>query len=155
MPIRVYECDRNEADALKKFLKYDPYDDPKVLPSSSMPKDEKEFKKLPKEEQDRLSAEEAARQEKLKKLREDRLMNIIFWKQEYEVKDGASVGLNRDKVYIYLNAPEDFLAGAEEKLKNEFKSIKRATEEEQEKVAKAISSEKETAATGFGSIFGG
>lgn len=155
MPIRVYECDRNEADALKSFLKYDPYDDSKILPASMMPKDEKEFKKLPKEQQDRLNAEEAIRQEKLKTLRADRLLNIIFWKQEYEIRDGAALGLNRDKIYLYLNAPEEFLTGAEEKLKKEFKSIKRATDDEQDKVAKAISSEKETAATGFGSIFGG
>ncbi|MGI0133481.1 MAG: hypothetical protein ACREBW_00785 [Candidatus Micrarchaeaceae archaeon] len=155
MPIRVYECDRSEADALKRFLKYDPYDDPKVLPPSNMPKDVKELKKLPKEQQDRINAEESARQEKLKKLREDRLLNIIFWKQEYEVRDGAAIGLDREKIYLYLNAPEDFLSGAEEKLTKEFKSIKRATKDEADKVTNAISSEQDTAAAGFGSIFGG
>lgn len=153
MPIRVYECDRSEVESLKKVLKYDPYTDSSVIPPSAM--DDRDLKKLPKEEQERIAKEDSERREKLKKLQEDRLFNIIFVRQEYDLRDGGALGLDRNKSYLYLNAPDQFLDGAEERFNKEFKTVRRADKAAEDKMISFISSEKDTAAAGFGSIFGG
>jgi hypothetical protein len=80
---------------------------------------------------------------------------FIFSRQEYSLRDGGAFGLKNDLSYLYLNANEDFLSGAEERFKKEFKTIKRASKEDEEKVIKIIKDEEEKANTGFGSIFGG
>lgn len=78
---------------------------------------------------------------------------IIFVRQEYSVRDGAGLGLKGD-FYLYLNAADEFLKGAEERFAKEFKTIKRATPEEEKKIIDVIRAEKDKAAEGFGSIFG-
>ena len=153
MPIRVYECEKAEVEQLKKALEYDPYTDPNILPSSKYT--EKDIKGLPKEEQELAKKEEAERAEKLKKLREDKLLNIIFWKQDCRLRDAGSIGAGGDKFYLYISAPDDFLDGAEEKFKRDFKTIKRAQKEDEEKFIATITKEEEVANAGFGSIFGG
>lgn len=152
MSIRVYECDKSEADALKKVLEYDPYLDPSRIPKSRY--DEKELKKLSPEEQKAYEEDEAKRKEAMKKLSEDKFANVIFARQDYDLRDGGMFGLDSGKYYLYLSAPDDFLSLAEERFKNEFKSIKRAPKEVEEKVTAKIKEEKDKVNVGLGSIFG-
>jgi hypothetical protein len=78
---------------------------------------------------------------------------IIFVRQEYSLRDGGSLGLKGD-FYLYLNATDEFLKGAEERFAKEFKTIKRAASEDEKKLIDVIKGEKDKAAEGFGSIFG-
>lgn len=152
VPIRVYECAREEVEALKKMLEYDPYTDPNVLPPSKY--SDKDLKAMAKEQREAAEKEESVRAEKLKALRADRLLNIIFWKQDCRLRDAQSVGISGEKSYLYVDAPEDFLNGADEKFAKSFKTIRRASREDEERVINTIKKEEETANAGFGSIFG-
>jgi len=148
----VYECDKSEAEELKKALSYDPYLDSNLIPPAGKDKPA-----------DQLTEEEKkAQEERDKKIAEAHKMlesspkgKYIFARQDYSLRDGSSVGLKGDKSYIYLSAPDDFLKGAEERFKTEFKTVKRASKEEEEKVISVIKDEEERANAGFGSIFGG
>ncbi len=153
MPARVYVCEKSEAEELKKALSYDPYLDPNLIPASVTPKDKKESD-LSEEERKQIAEREEVVAENLKKLHESLQGRIIFARQEYSLRDGASVGLNEGMVYLYLSAPDEFLNGAEERFKTEFKSVKRASKEEETKVIETIKEEEERANSGFGSIFG-
>lgn len=152
MPIRVYECARGEVEALKKALEYDPYTDPTLLPPRKY--DEKDVKKLSKEEQELAKKEDAERAEILKRMREDRLLNIIFYKQDCRLRDAQSIGSSGDRSFLYISAPDDFLNGAEEKFRRDFKTVKRASKEDEERFISTVNKEEETANAGFGSIFG-
>lgn len=143
MPARVYEFDKSEADKLRKELEYDPFTDPNVIPSSS-------GKESPEEAKAREEKVNAA----LAKLKEDEFSNIIFKRQDYSLREGASIGLDQEKIYLYVNANEDFLKGAEGKLKRDFKSFKRAEDADEKKLIELIKEEQEKANAGFGAIFG-
>jgi hypothetical protein len=151
LPARVYECDRSEVEELKKTLAYDPYLDPNVVPPS--PK-EKPSDKMTDEEKKEMAEKDKRLSETLKKLSESLKGKIIFSRQEYSLRDGATLGLKENLSYLYLNAPDEFLKGAEERFRTEFKTIKRAGKEEEAKVIQAIKDEEEKANVGFGSIFG-
>jgi hypothetical protein len=150
LPARVYECNKSEVEELKKVLSYDPYLDNSLIPPSSKA-DEKNMTPEQKAEAEQKAKEV---EETRKKIAESPKGKIIFTRQEYSLREGASLGLKDDITYLYLNAPDDFLTGAEERFKTEFKTIKPASKEEQEKVIAAIKEEEEKANTGFGSIFG-
>jgi hypothetical protein len=92
--------------------------------------------------------------ESVRKLREDKEANLIFARQDYQLRDGATVGLDRDKCYLLLNAPEDFQVPAEEKLKKNIGSIRRLDPETERKVIESIEKERESAEQGLGMIFG-
>ncbi|MDE1865315.1 MAG: hypothetical protein KGH94_01590 [Candidatus Micrarchaeota archaeon] len=141
MTERVYVIERSEMEQLKKVLAYDPFTDPNIIPPAS--------EKMTAEE---AKAREAKIEEAKKKLPEGAL-KVIFDRQEYSVKDGTSVGLKGD-FYLYINASDDFLAGAEGRFSREFKTVKRAETPDEAKVIEAIRAEKDRAAEGFGSIFG-
>jgi hypothetical protein len=151
MVARVYECDKSEAEALKKVLEYDPYLDPKLVPPS---KSDKDLKLMSEEDQKKYREEEAKSKEAIKKLHEDKYANVIFARQGYSFRDGATVSLDRNKSYLYLDSSEQFLGLAEERFKLEFKTVKRVVKSEEEKVIGIIKAEEDKAATGFGSIFG-
>jgi hypothetical protein len=151
MVARVYECDKSEAEALKKVLEYDPYLDPKLVPAS---KSDKDLKLMSEEDQKRYHEEEAKSKEAIKKLHEDKYANVIFARQGYSFRDGATLNLDGNKSYLYLDSSEQFLGLAEERFKKEFKTVKRAGKSEEEKVISTIKSEEDKAAAGFGSIFG-
>lgn len=125
MPEHVYECDNEEYPALKKVLEYDPYLD-KTLDDDA-----------------------------LKKLAGDKYANTIFARQEYSVRDGLSVSLDKNKYYLYLKANEDFLKLAEERFSKEFKTVKRSGKESEDKIIAIIHDEESRANQGFGAIFGG
>ena len=151
MVARVYECDKSEAEALKKVLEYDPYLDPKLIPQA---KSDKELKMMSDEDKAKVKEEEEKSKEAIKKLHEDKYANVIFVRQNYNLRDGATVDLDRNKSYLYLDANEQFIGLAEERFKMEFKTIKRVGKTEEDKVIGIIKAEEEKAATGFGSIFG-
>ena len=151
MPIRVYECDKSETEALKKTLAYDPFLDANLIPKQD--KDDKPDEQMSEEEKQKLEEQKKKTEDTLKQLRESLKGKIIFARQEYQLKDGLSLGL-KDVTYLYLSAPDAFLDGAEERFKNEFKTIKRASKEDEDKVISALKEEEENANAGFGSIFG-
>jgi hypothetical protein len=154
LPARVYEVDRSELEELKRVLSYDPYLDPNLIPPSI---------KAESVDKDKLTPEQLKEiEERDKKITEAHKMlesspkgRFIFARQEYQIKDGGALGLKDGVSYLYLNASDDFLKGAEERFKNEFKTIKRADSGAEEKVVKEIKDEEEKANAGFGSIFGG
>ena len=125
MPAVVYECDPAESAELKRILDYDPYLD--------------------------KSLDEDA----LKKLNGDKQANIIFSRQEFSLREGASLGLSNGKYYLYINANEEFLEGADVKLKKGFKSIKRASKDDEQKFIGIIEEEHNAGNAGIGAIFGG
>ena len=125
MTVAVYEVDSSECDALKKFLEYDPYLD------------------------------KALNEEQLKKLRDDKEANIIFSRQEYSLRDGTALGLDSKKYYLYINANDDFLAGADTKLKKNFKSVKRAQPDAENTFKYIVDQEHDMGNAGIGAIFGG
>jgi hypothetical protein len=152
MSTRVYECDKSEAEALKKVLEYDPYLDPKLIPQS---KSEKDLKSMSEEERKKAKEEDEKTQEAIKKLHEDKYANVIFARQGYSLREGASLGLDSNKSYLYLDANDQFFVLAEERFKREFKTVKRTGQKEEKTVTDAIKAEEDKAAVGFGSIFGG
>ena len=125
MPAVVYECDASEANELKKFIEYDPY-------------------------LDKSLSEEA-----LKKLNSDKEANLIFSRQEFSLRDGASLGLPKGKFYLYINANDDFLKGADDKLKKRFKSVKRPPKDEEQKFIYIVEEEHNKGNAGISAIFGG
>ena len=128
-------------EQLKKVLAYDPYTDPNIIPPIPEKMTDEELK---------------AREEKIaeaKKRLPEGALTIIFGRQEYSIKDGPGVGLKGD-FYLYLNASEEFLKGAEGRFSREFKTVKRAEPDDESKVIGILKAEKDRAAEGFGSIFG-
>ena len=124
MPARVYVCDAKDLGKLEKLMDYDPYLD------------------------------KGLSEEQLTKMKEDKEANIIFARQDYQIKDGITLGMDKDKCYLYLNANEDFLNEAEPKLLKNIDSAKRADSETEKQVIDAIEAEISASETGIGSIFG-
>ena len=125
MAERVYEFDSSKKQALKKLIDYDPYLD------------------------------QTLDDEALRKMKSDAYANIIFTRQECEIKDGDMIGMDSSKGYLYIKANEDFMKGAEEKLTKEIEGLKRCDPDTERKVITFINEEKEKGNVGFGSIFGG
>ncbi len=92
--------------------------------------------------------------EQLEKMKADEDANIIFARQDYWIKDGISLGLDRDKYYIVISAVEEFLNKAEPKLKKTIPGIKRADPEIEAKVIAEIEKERNESESGLGMIFG-
>ena len=74
-----------------------------------------------------------------------------FARVGYKVKEGEAVGEDKEKLYIYVSASEDFLKKADEKLKEIAKPADKGV---QERVGEKIKKEESEAESGFGSIFG-
>lgn len=124
MTARVYSCKAEEAQTLKKMLEYDPYLD--------------------------KSLSEA----QLAALKSDPNANIIFARQDYQLKDGISLGLDRDTYYLYLSAVDEFLEQGEKKLKESIKSFQRVDPELEKKVIATLEGERKESEEGLGLIFG-
>lgn len=124
MPERVYTCDAQDGEALKKLMSYDPYLDKSLS------------------------------DEQLAKLKNDKEANVIFARQTYMIKDGISVNLDDKKYYLYLSASEEFLQQADGKLKKSITSVQRADPATETKVIGMIEKERTDSETGLGSIFG-
>ncbi len=124
MPARVYLCDEKDLDKLKALMEYDPYLD------------------------------KSKTEEELAALKQDKAANVIFARQDYQIKDGISIGMEKDKCYLYLSANEDFLTLAEPKLLSAIESAKRADSETEKKIILMIEEEISNSESGIGSIFG-
>jgi hypothetical protein len=122
--MRVYVCGREDSEKLKKLLEYDPYLDKNL-------------------NIDQIDA-----------LKKDHEANIIFARQDYWLKDGISLGLDREKYYLILSAVDEFLEDAEKKLMKSVPSIKRAESEVEGKVILEIEKERSESEQGLGMIFG-
>ncbi len=125
MACRVYACGKGEVEQLKKALEYDP------------------------------SLDKSLDEEALRKLAADPEKSVIFARQEYGLREGRSMGIDSDDYYLYLKATDEFLAKAETRFAKEFKEVKRATPEIEQKVIRFIEDEEAKANQGFGAIFGG
>jgi hypothetical protein len=148
---RVYECNKSEVEELKKVLTYDPYLDPNLIPPSE---------KGSGRPADQMSAAEQVEMANRVKMVNDAIeklgpkAKVIFSRQEYSIREGAAFGAPADVSLLYINASDEFLKGAEDRFKTEFKTIKRAPKEIEDKVGQTINEEQEMANTGLGSIFG-
>lgn len=154
MAVRVYECDRAEAQALKKVLEYDPYLDSSVIPAAPKSAD-LPAEKLSAEQKQELAEHEQKVKEAMERLAKDPRAQAIFARQSCSLRDGAVLGLNPEKLYLYVDAPEDFFPKAEERFKSEFKSVKRAPKPDEDKVVEFVRDEEAQASAGFSAIFGG
>lgn len=84
-------------------------------------------------------------------LEKDPYADDSFARIGYKLKDGAFVGGDKNKLYLYISASEEFLKKAAERLKDIAIEI---TGERAESIIKAIEEEEEAAEGGFGAIFG-
>lgn len=69
----------------------------------------------------------------------------------YKLKDGISVGQDKEKLYLYLKGPDAFIPFAQEKLKDLAVHCKPEIEKA---IADMIDAEDDAATGGFGAIFG-
>ncbi|HIH18832.1 TPA: hypothetical protein HA225_02545 [Candidatus Micrarchaeota archaeon] len=74
-----------------------------------------------------------------------------FSRNGYKVKDGASLGQDKEKVFVFMRASEEFASIAKEKLKD---AAAQSKPEVADAVAKKIEEEESNAEVGFGAIFG-
>jgi hypothetical protein len=93
--------------------------------------------------------------EQLAQLKQDKLIDIIFVRKTCVAKDGTTAGLDPKKCYLYISAEDDFLKGAAEKLKRDFKSVKVADADTTQKMITKIKDEESNSNYGVGMIFGG
>ena len=104
-------------------------------------------------------AQEAGQKKKqaenaMSNLRNDKEANIIFARQDYMLKDGISLGLDREKSYLFLNADNSFFADAEAKLKKNVSSLERVQSDTEKQIIDTIEKEIQQADQGLGFIFG-
>ena len=111
-------------EELKKTLEYDPYLD------------------------------KSKSEEDLAKLKGDADANIIFARQDYWLKDGIVLGLDREKCYLVISAVDEFLGKAEAKLMRLYPDLKRADSETERNVIGEIEKERSESEEGLGMIFG-
>lgn len=95
--------------------------------------------------------EKSKKAEVTKILEEDPYKDDSFARVGYKVKEGSVLEEDKDKLYIYVSASEDFIKKADEKLKDVATP---ANEEVQKRVSEKIKKEEEAAESGLGSIFG-
>ena len=88
--------------------------------------------------------------EVMKVLEADPYAEDSFARAGYKVKDGTSVGEDKEKLYVYISASEEFLKKADEKLKG---LAKPAPDDVQKRVQEKISKEEDSVAAGV-SMFG-
>lgn len=124
MPARVYIVSISKLQDLKKLINYDPYLDNSI------------------------------KEEDLAKVRQDEMANIIFARQDCQIKEGAALDLDREKAYLYINANDEFLEKADKKIKALIEGATRAEPEIEQKVISSIVEEQSKAESGFGALFG-
>lgn len=74
-----------------------------------------------------------------------------FARVGYRLRDGASLGEENDKFYLYISADGDFIKKADERLKEVAVPL---TGEKEKRIVKKILAEEESAEAGLGGIFG-
>src|SRR5262249_39756788 len=96
-------------------------------------------------------AESGKKAELNKILEADPYADDSFARVGYKVKDGAVLGEDKSKVYLYISASDDFIKKADERL---AAVAKPAPEEAAKRIIEKVLKEEEEAESGFGSIFG-
>ncbi len=95
---------------------------------------------------------ELAKQKDMKAILEaDPYSQESFARAGYKLRDGASLGEAKDKVYLYMSVSDDFARIADERLKG---VANRLTGKDEERIVSKIKEEEESAESGLGSIFG-
>ena len=84
-------------------------------------------------------------------LEADPYAKTSFSRNGYKVKDGAVVGQDKEKIYAYLRASDEFASFAKEKLAGIAVESKHDVASA---IAKKIEDEESNAEVGFGAIFG-
>ena len=83
-------------------------------------------------------------------------LDEILKENPYDEQSFARVETNikqiEDKIYLYINAKQEFFKFAEEKFKK-LESIKRCGKEKEEEIIELIKKEKEAEEAGFGKLF--
>lgn len=74
-----------------------------------------------------------------------------FARAGYKTKEGAVIGEDKSRFYLYISAEENFLKKAEEKFMD---VAARAKEDVEKRIIELIEKEEESATSGFGDIFG-
>ena len=92
----------------------------------------------------------AKKAELTKILEADPYAQDSFARAGFKVKDGAMVGEDKGKTYVYISASDEFMKKADERLKG---LAAPAPEEVQKRVEKKIKDEEDTVAAGV-SMFG-
>ncbi|MDE1860898.1 MAG: hypothetical protein KGH72_04255 [Candidatus Micrarchaeota archaeon] len=94
-------------------------------------------------------------EEQLNTIRKDEQANVIFARQDYQIKDGLSLGLERERCYLIISATDDFLDKADKKLKASVPGIKRVDPELEKRIVATVEDERHESEQGLGMIFGG
>jgi hypothetical protein len=113
-----------DAEKLRRLLSYDPYLDKSISV------------------------------EKLNEIKKDNSANVIFARQDYQLKDGISLGLDREKYYLYISATDEFLSEADKKLKHEIPSIEKVDAALTDRIISELDKERSMSEHGLGMIFG-
>jgi hypothetical protein len=74
-----------------------------------------------------------------------------FARAGYKLRDGATLGEDKAKIYLYISAADDFIKKADEKLKGIATPLKGDAEK---KIIDKIIAEEENAEAGLGGMFG-
>lgn len=74
-----------------------------------------------------------------------------FARVGYKIKEGGSLGENKENLYVYLKADDSFIKKADEKLKS---IVTIASGDREKRILEKIHQEEESAESGFGSLFG-
>jgi hypothetical protein len=93
----------------------------------------------------------AKKKEAMQILEADPYNDDSFARIGYKIRDGASLGGGKNRIYIYLSASEDFLKKADGRLKDVAQPMKG---ENAEQMIDKIVKEEESAEYGLGNIFG-
>jgi len=135
------------------MLEYDPYLDPNLIPKTPKEWDDSEYMKAHPEIAEQAAAKKKEIDGTMARLREDKEANLIFARQDYQLRDGIMLGLDREKTYLYLSATDEFVAGADVKLKKMLPTIQRADPETEKKIIDTIDEERQKSDQGLGFIF--
>lgn len=95
--------------------------------------------------------ESAKRKELNKVLEADPYSSDSFARVGYKVKEGATLGEDKDKLIVYIKAEDDFVKKADETLKDIVKIV---TGDREKQIIDKILKEEESAEAGLGSLFG-
>ena len=152
--VRVYVLNSSDVAALKKILEYDPYLDPNIAPKMPKEWDNPDYVQKHPELAQEIAQKKKQSEDAMSNLRNDKEANIIFARQDYQVRDGIALGLEREKSYLYLSADDAFLDAGEVKLKKKIASLERATQNVEKQIIDTIEEEKQKSDQGLGFIFG-
>ncbi len=152
MAERVYTFAKADQQRLKELLAYDPYLDTKLIEKRD--EGRRHEAALPGDESEEHIAERKRVGEVIRKLAEDEYAGIIFARQKHELREGDALGLDSGRLYLYIEANEQFLDKAERLLRERFGSCERAKAGDEKRVIEVIRDEESRANEGIGAIFG-